>query len=144
MLKRLAASLTFRMLRRFPRLVQAFLPWILTQMSFAIPVHKLRETPSLLAFHHPQPAYPVHILIVPRRAIASLAELSAADAALLVEVMQTAQELVKELGLERSGYRLIVNGGAYQELAQLHWHLISGDGLTQVAGHYDQPTCGQL
>lgn len=129
MLKRRAARLAFQVLRRFPRLAQVFLPWILTHMSFAIPVHKLYETPTLLAFHHPQPAYPVHILILPKRPIASLAELSAADAALLVEVMHTAQELVKELGLGKGGYRLIVNGGAYQELPQLHWHLVSGDDL---------------
>ena len=47
-------------------------------MSFAIPLHKLRETPTLLAFYHPQPSYPVHILILPKRAIASLADLTAA------------------------------------------------------------------
>ena len=61
-------------------------------MSFAIPLSKLRETPTLLAFYHPQPTYPVHILIVPRRAIPSLADLTTDDAPLLVEVFQTAPE----------------------------------------------------
>jgi len=122
-----ASQSAFHLLRRFPRLVRSFLPWILTHMSFAIPVHKLRETPGLLAFYHPQPGYPVHILIVPRRAIASLADLNPEDAPLLAEVFQTAQSLVEELGLEREGYRLIVNGGIYQELPQLHWHLVAGE-----------------
>jgi histidine triad (HIT) family protein len=125
MLKRRVARFAFHLLRRFPRLAQTLLPWSLTHMSFAIPLHKLRQTPSLLAFDHPQPGYPVHVLIVPRRAIASLADLTAQDAPLLVEVFQTAQSLVAELGLEKGGYRLIVNGGAYQDLPQLHWHLVA-------------------
>ncbi len=95
-------------------------------MSFAIPLHKLRETATLVAFYHPQPSYLVHILILPKRAIPSVADLTAQDANLLAEVMLITQSLVEELGLEKEGYRLIVNGGTYQELPQLHWHLVSG------------------
>ena len=129
MLKRLIVRHTFYLLRRFPRLAHTLLPWILTHMSFAIPVQKLRETPTLLAFHHPEPGYPTHILILPKRAITSLAELTAGSAPLLVEVIQITQSLVEQMGLEKSGYRLIVNGGAYQDLPQLHWHLVSGAAL---------------
>ena len=128
-LRRWAGRMAFRWLRRFPRLAHILLPWILTHMSFAIPLSKLRETPTLLAFYHPQPTYPVHILIVPRRAIPSLADLTPDDAPLLVEVFQTTQSLVAELGLARRGYRLIVNGGAYQDLPQLHWHLVADDNI---------------
>ena len=126
MLKHRIAQAVFHLLQRFPRLVQTLLPWSLTHMSFAIPLHKLRETPTLVAFYHPQPSYPVHILILPKRAIPNLAELTAEDAPLLADVYQTAQVLLTALGLEKEGYRLIVNGGAYQELPQLHWHLVSG------------------
>jgi histidine triad (HIT) family protein len=127
MLKRWATRFAFRLLRRFPRLAQTLLPWTLTHMIFALPLHKLRETPTLLAFHHPQPAYPVHILIVPRQPIPSLDSLTAQDASLLAEVFQTVQSLVAELDLAPGGYHLIVNGGAYQELPQLHFHLVAGD-----------------
>ena len=144
MLKRLAVRSAFYLLRRFPHLAHTLLPWILTHMSFAIPVHKLRETPTLLAFHHPQPAYPLHILIVPRRTITSLAELTAEDAPLLVEVIQITQSLVEQMGLEKSGYRLIVNGGAYQDLPQLHWHLVSGADFAHLLGCHDQSAGGQL
>ena len=99
--------------------------WIFAHMSFAIPVHRLHETDNLLAFYHPSPAYPVHILIVPKRAYPSLLDLPSQDAAFLADLVETVQSLVRELGLEGKGYRLIVNGGEYQDVAQLHFHLIS-------------------
>jgi hypothetical protein len=82
-----AAHTAFRLLQRFPGLAHTLLPWIVTHMSFAIPLHKLRDSPTLLAFYHPQPAYPVHILILPKRSISSLADINAEDSALLVEII---------------------------------------------------------
>lgn len=99
---------------------------VMVNMSFILPVDKLRQTPTLLAFYHPKPAYPVHILIVPRRSIESLSALGPGDADFLVELIQTVKSLVTELGLEKQGYRLIANGGKYQDLPLLHFHLISG------------------
>lgn len=95
-------------------------------MSFALPVDRLSETATLLAFHHPHPAYPLHILLVPKKPIATLAALDpAADGAFLVDVYSTAQGLVEQFRLAESGYRLIVNGGKYQDFPYLHFHLIS-------------------
>jgi len=94
-------------------------------MSFALPVHRLRESATLLAFHHPQPSYPVHILLVPKKALASLAALTPADAPFMLDPFATAQSLVAEFGLEQAGYRLIANGGPNQSVPQLHFHLIS-------------------
>lgn len=101
------------------------LSWVLTHMSFALPVHRLRETSTLLAFHHPRPSYPVHILIVPKKAVGSLMEPSSEDTPFLSELVGTVQSLVAEFGLQSSGYRLIVNGGEYQDFPQLHFHLIA-------------------
>jgi histidine triad (HIT) family protein len=99
---------------------------LFSRMSFALPVQKLRETPTLLAFRHPQPAYPLHILLVPRREIASLMELDPAqDAAFLADLFAAVQSLVAEFHLEQSGYRLIVNGGEFQDFPYLHFHLTS-------------------
>ena len=94
-------------------------------MTFALPVHRLRETKTLLAFHHPRPAYPWHILLVPKKPLAGLADLTEEDSEFLVELFQTVQSLVAEFGLEKSGYRLIANGGSFQKVAHLHFHLIS-------------------
>lgn len=99
--------------------------WMITYMSFAIPLKRLRETATLMAFHHPRPAYPLHILIVPKRQISSLAGLTPADADFMIDLFQTAHSLAVEFDLERHGYRLIVNGGAYQDVPHLHFHLIA-------------------
>ncbi len=95
-------------------------------MSFAIPVHRLGETSTLLAFHHPSPGYPVHILIVPRRAYRSLLDVPPEDTAFLQDLFATVQRLVREFGLAEQGYRLIANGGAFQDVQMLHFHLVSG------------------
>ena len=100
--------------------------WVFAHMSFILPVDRLYESESLVAFRHPKPSYPVHILIVPKRAYASLMEVPAQDSAFLTDLMGAVQNLVQELDLEEAGYRLIANGGAFQEVGQLHFHLVSG------------------
>lgn len=97
--------------------------WSFEHMSFAIPVQRLRETAALMAFHHPKPSYPFHVLLVPKKAVASLMELDPEDSAFLTDLYSTVQSLVEEHHL--SAWRLIVNGGEYQDFPQLHFHLIS-------------------
>ena len=92
-------------------------------MSFAIPIQRLRETETLMAFHHPKPSYPFHVLLVPKKAVASLKEFDSRDSTFLADLYSTVQSLADEFQL--SAYRLIVNGGDYQEFPQLHFHLIS-------------------
>jgi histidine triad (HIT) family protein len=97
--------------------------WIFAHMSFAIPVQRLRETDTLMAFYHPKPSYPFHVLLVPKKSVASLNEFDSTDAAFLTDLYSTVQSLVNEFHLP--AYRLIVNGGEYQDFPQLHFHLIS-------------------
>jgi len=101
--------------------------WVFAHMSFAIPVNRLRETDLILAFHHPKPSYPLHILIVPKRQIRSMMTLKPSDADILVELMTTVQSLVQQFNLDDTGYSLITNGGDYQDVPQLHYHLYSFD-----------------
>ena len=105
-----------------------FVGWLFAHMSFALPLKRLRETATLVAFHHPQPAYRVHILIVPKRAVTGLMALQTADSDFLLDLFPTVQSLVAQFNLEAIGYRLITNGGPYQDIPQLHFHLISGEG----------------
>ncbi len=93
-------------------------------MSFLIPVTRLRETSNLLAFHHPSPSYKFHVIIVPKRQVDSLASLDPQeDTAFLTDLYAAVQSLVDEFQLK--AYRLIVNGGEYQDFPHLHFHLIS-------------------
>ncbi len=101
--------------------------WMFRHMSFAIPVRRLRETKTLIAFHHPQPSYPLHILLTAKRSYSSFMDLPITDTTFLRELTLTVQSLVREFKLEESGYRLITNGGVYQDIPQLHFHLISDE-----------------
>ncbi len=109
--------------------------WIFAHMSFAIPVQRLRETETLIAFRHPRPSYPFHILLVPKRSIASLSDLAPSDSDFVVELFQTVSSLVQQFDLDRAGYRLIANGGKYQDIAQLHFHLVSEAQLAKDSHH---------
>ncbi len=91
-------------------------------MSFAIPARRLRETDTLLAFHHPKPSYPLHVLLVPKQTVSSFMELDPASA-FFSDLVATVQSLVTEFQLP--AYRLIVNGGEYQDFPHLHFHLIA-------------------
>lgn len=97
--------------------------WLFARASFVIPVKRLRETKTLMAFYHPKPAYPFHVLIVPKQALKTLMDLQSGDADFLTDVYATAQSLVTEFKLP--AYRLIVNGGEFQDFPQLHFHLIA-------------------
>jgi histidine triad (HIT) family protein len=94
-------------------------------MSFALPVKRLYETDHVIAFHHPQPSHRVHILLVPKRPFVSLMDLPAGEVAFYQDLFATVQRIVREFALERGGYRLIANGGAYQDVPHLHFHLVA-------------------
>jgi histidine triad (HIT) family protein len=88
-----------------------------------LPIERLAETEHVVAFRHPRPSYPTHVLIVPKEPVSSLLALDP-DGPVLHDAIVVAQQLVQRLGLQ-DGYRLIANGGAYQDVPQLHWHLVS-------------------
>jgi histidine triad (HIT) family protein len=93
-------------------------------LPFALSARRLRETPTLMALFQPVPSAPYHVLLIPRKPIPSLADLDpAADAAFLADLFTAVQRLVDEYRLP--AYRLIVNGGEYQDFPYLHFHLIS-------------------
>ncbi len=107
------------------RLARSLVGWTFACMSFILPIDRLIETHSWIAFYHPHPDYPLHILLVPKKAIADLTGLDASDAGLLGELIEIVQNLIKMFDLQTRGYRLIANGGPNQSIPQLHFHLIS-------------------
>ncbi len=109
------------------KLGKLFIGWIFANMDFIIPLDRLVETKNWIAFRHPQPAYSIHILLVPKKALPNFSAISPVDTELLTDLISTVQKIVSDLNLGESGYRLITNGGAYQDIPQLHFHLVSGD-----------------
>ena len=92
-----------------------------------IPARIEHEDDLCLAFHDVAPQAPVHLLVIPTRAIPSLAEVTAADTPLLGHLVAVASSCAQKLGLE-DGYRLVVNCGSDggQTVPHLHIHLLGG------------------
>lgn len=97
-------------------------------MAKQIPANILYEDEEILAFHDINPRAPVHILIIPKKHLASLAEVEQEDTALLGRMCLTVRQLAEREGIAATGYRLISNCGndSGQEVAHLHFHLLGG------------------
>jgi histidine triad (HIT) family protein len=93
-----------------------------------IPSEFLFQDEALLAFKDIKPIAPVHLLIVPKKHIRSINDLTAGDEALVSRMIMTAKDLAKQTGVDKSGYRLFFNveKGGGQEIFHLHLHLIGG------------------
>lgn len=104
--------------------------------SGAIPASIVHEDEELLAFRDIAPVAPTHVLLIPRRHIASALELGASDAAFLGRLFATAARIAGEEGIAATGYRLVTNVGraAGQSVEHLHFHLLGGRRLTWPPG----------
>ena len=91
-----------------------------------IPATIVREDEHTLAFRDIDPKAPTHILVIPKTHVASLNE--ASDAPMLGHLLLAARDLAKAEGVERSGYRTVVNTGADagQTVHHVHLHLLGG------------------
>lgn len=92
-----------------------------------IPAKKVYEDEHLLAFHDINPWAPVHILVIPKLHIASMADAGPEHTDLLGRMMAVTPRLMAELGVS-NGYRHVINTGAdgRQEVMHLHLHVMGG------------------
>ena len=102
-----------------------FIRFFITHMNHLLPVERLCENADWQAFHHPQPDYPLHILILPKRGMARLTDAPNRQPGFYRALFALVRVLVERFDLETRGYRLITNGGPNQSIPQWHWHLIS-------------------
>lgn len=102
----------------------AFVGLAFARLSCMLPVRRVWESQAALAFHHPRPSWPLHVLIVPKRRVPTLVE---ADAALLSGLLEAGAQTAGRLGLAPGEYVLCANGGARQDVKQLHFHLFTGE-----------------
>ena len=92
-----------------------------------IPAQKVFEDPDLLVFHDIHPWAPVHVLVIPKAHIASLADVSPQHEALLGRMLGLAPRLMQQLGVT-NGFRTLLNTGpdGGQEVDHLHMHVMGG------------------
>jgi histidine triad (HIT) family protein len=101
-----------------------------------IPSSKVFEDENILAFDDIHPMAPVHVIIIPKTHIATLLDLNPADSALLMSLSRAVQEVARIKGIDKSGFRTVVNtnkeGG--QIIFHLHVHVLGGRQLEDALG----------
>lgn len=93
-----------------------------------IPSTIVHEDDKAVAFDDVNPQAPTHVLVIPRKHVASIAELNEADSGLLGHLMLTGSKVAKQKGIAEGGYRLVVNTGRNggQTVFHLHVHVLGG------------------
>lgn len=92
------------------------------------------ETKDIIVIKDKYPKAPVHLLIIPKKKIIDLQSMQSEDLYLMHEIVTLAQKVAKDFGIDKSGYRFLVNNGrdGGQEIFHLHFHLIGGSKLGQM------------
>ena len=101
-----------------------------------IPSTIVYEDEDILAFNDINPVTPVHILVIPKKHIESLAEIKEEDEKLIGKIHTTIKKIANQVGILDKGFRVIVNCGedGGQEVKQLHFHILGGKKLgTKIA-----------
>lgn len=101
-----------------------------------IPSDTLYQDDGVVAFRDISPQAPVHVLVVPRKHIESLIQLSEGESSLAAHMVDVANQLASKEGVAESGYRLVINCGEQggQLVPHLHLHLLGGRSLSGSLG----------
>ena len=101
-----------------------------------VPARRVYEDDDCVAFHDLTPQAPVHVLVVPKRHVATLLEAVDEVPAWLGRLQQAAVEVAKRSGLEAGGFRVVTNCGADggQSVWHLHLHVLGGRRLAWPPG----------
>ena len=101
-------------------------------LSKEIPGEILYETDHVFAINDINPVAPVHILIIPKKKIATINDLDDSDISLIGEIIFTAKKLAFDYNIHESGYRLIWNTNKHgqQTVYHIHLHLVGGKQLS--------------
>ncbi|HID79358.1 MAG TPA: histidine triad nucleotide-binding protein [Aquifex aeolicus] len=93
-----------------------------------IPAKVVYEDDLIMAFHDINPQRKVHVLVIPKKHIPSVNDITPEDKKILGHLWVKIPEIVKILGIDRDGYRIIVNTGkdGGQEIYHIHYHILGG------------------
>ncbi len=92
-------------------------------------LRKEYESAEIVAFHHTKPHWPVHIVVIPKRHIASFTTIGEEDAEVAAELFTVVQSMARKVEETHGAARILTNLGAYQDSKHLHIHVISGEQL---------------
>ena len=101
-----------------------------------IPSQKVYEDEDVFAFNDINPIAPIHILVIPKKHINSLAHMQEGDEIIVGKIYKVINQIAEEQGFKDDGYRVIVNCGKNggQEVMHLHFHVLAGKKLgTKIA-----------
>lgn len=101
-----------------------------------IPATLVHDSERIVAFRDLNPQAPHHLLVIPKRHIATINDLTPTDAALTGELIEVARQAAAELGIAEQGYRLVFNCNADggQSVYHIHLHLIGGRSMRWPPG----------
>lgn len=101
-----------------------------------VPARFVHQDDDVVAFHDVNPRAPTHVLLLPRRHIASATDLTEADGPMLGRLFDVAARIAREAGIAEGGYRMVTNVGrdAGQTIDHLHFHLMGGRSFTWPPG----------
>jgi histidine triad (HIT) family protein len=94
-------------------------------------VEKILETENVLAFYHTRPFWETHIVVIPKKHIASLLTLERSDEKLFLELFEVIKQVAETVVKEKGAARVLTNLGDYQDSKHLHFHVYSGERIRQ-------------
>ncbi|MCX6762569.1 MAG: histidine triad nucleotide-binding protein [Candidatus Moranbacteria bacterium] len=98
-----------------------------------IPADIVYEDEDVIAFRDAHPIAPVHVLVIPKKHIASVVDISGEDTMLMGKLIATAKKIASDLKISEKGYKLLIRVGEHggQEVEHIHLHLIGGARLSE-------------
>lgn len=96
-----------------------------------IPSNIVYEDEKVIAFNDINPAAPIHILVIPKKHIETLLDISEEDSSLIAYIYQIINKIAEEKGFDKKGFRVIANCGedSGQEVKHIHFHVLAGKKL---------------
>ena len=104
-------------------------------LSGNLKVEVVEETPRVLAFKHTNPYWPVHIVVITKNHIDSIAVLTEVNSAVILDAMRIVAKVAAEIHALHGGCRVSTNVGSYQSTKHLHWYIHTGKRIRDGSGN---------
>ncbi len=88
------------------------------------------ETENILAFRHTHPTWSFHIVVIPKKHIRDLLEIE--DGEIIKEIFEVIALLIKKHNLQKTNFKIVSNGGSFQDSKHIHFHLLSGEVIKKL------------